>query len=69
MTAGRCSGSYDVAPGAAAKLKVKLARGSRRLASGKGRLKAVAVASAAGTTAQSSQRLALALGSATARRG
>ena len=63
------SARYDIAPGASKTLKVKLAKGSRRLAAANGRLKAVAVAStgARGKIAQSSQRLTLALGTATNR--
>ena len=62
---------YNIAPGASKTLRVKLARGSRRLAGRNGRLKARAVAStgADGRIAQSSQRLTLALGTATKTRG
>ena len=58
------SARYDIAPGASKTLKVKLAKGSRRLADGKGRLKVRAVASTgpSGQIAQSSRRLTLALG-------
>jgi Ca2+-binding RTX toxin-like protein len=54
---------YDLAPGASRTLRVRLARGSNRLADRKGRLRARAVAStgASGKTAQSSRRLTLAL--------
>ena len=58
---------YDIAPGASKTLKVKLAKGTQRLAAGNGRLRALAVAStgASGKIAQSSQRLTLALHAAT----
>jgi Ca2+-binding RTX toxin-like protein len=61
------SARYDIAPGASKTVKVKLAKGTQRLAAGNGRLKAIAVAStgASGKIAQSSQRLTLALGAAT----
>jgi len=64
------SARYTIAPGASRTLKVKLAKGSRRLADGKGRLKVLAVASTgrSGKIAQSSRRLTLALGTATKRR-
>ena len=60
---------YNIAPGSSQTLKVKLATGSRRLAGGNGRLKALAIAStrADGQIAQSSKRLTLALGTATKR--
>jgi Ca2+-binding RTX toxin-like protein len=63
------SARYDLAPGASKTLKVRLAKGSQRLAAGNGRLKAVAVAStgASGQIAQSAQRLILVLGTATAK--
>ena len=63
------SARYDLAPGASKTLKVKLAKGSQRLAAGNGRLKAVAVAStgASGQIAQSAQRLILVMGTATAK--
>ena len=63
------SARYDLAPGASKTLKVKLAKGSQRLADRKGRLKVLAVAStgASGKIAPSSQRLTLALGTATKR--
>jgi hypothetical protein len=63
------SARYNIAPGASKTLKVKLAKGSRRLAGRNGRLKAIAIASTgpAGKVAQSSQRLTLALGTATNR--
>jgi len=62
---------YNIAPGASQTLKVKLARGSRRLAGRNGHLSARAVAStgADGQIAQSSQRLTLALVKATKTRG
>jgi Ca2+-binding RTX toxin-like protein len=62
---------YNIAPGATQTLKVKLAKGSRRLAGRNGRLKALAVAStgADGQIAQSSKRLTLALGTTTKTRG
>jgi Ca2+-binding RTX toxin-like protein len=58
---------YNIAPGTSQTLKVKLAKGSRRLAGRNGRLKALAVAStgADGQIGQSSKRLTLALGTAT----
>jgi hypothetical protein len=61
------SARFDVAPGASKTLKVKLAKGSQRLARGKGRLKVLAVASTgtSGTTTRSTQRLTLALSTAT----
>jgi Ca2+-binding RTX toxin-like protein len=61
------SARYDIAPGVSQTLKVKLAKGSQRLAGGKRQLKVVAVAStgASGQIAQSSRRLTLALGTAT----
>jgi hypothetical protein len=52
---------YALAPGASATVKVKLARGVRRLASRKGRLSTVAVASAKGNVAQSSRTVTLVL--------
>src|SRR5215207_6828523 len=61
------SARYDIAPGASKTLKVKLAKGSQRLAGSKRQLKVVAVAStgASGQIAQSTRRLTLALGAAT----
>jgi Ca2+-binding RTX toxin-like protein len=58
------SARYNIAPGVSRTLKVKLAKGSRRLADSKGHLKVLAVASTgrSGEIAQSSQRLTLALG-------
>jgi Ca2+-binding RTX toxin-like protein len=58
---------YNIAPGTSQTLKVKLAKGSQRLAGSKRQLKVVAVAStgASGQIAQSSRRLTLALGTAT----
>ena len=63
------SARYNIAPGASKTLKVKLAKGGRRLADRKGRLKVLAVASTgpSGKIAQSSRRLTLALGTATKR--
>jgi Ca2+-binding RTX toxin-like protein len=63
------SARFDIAPGASQTLKVKLAKGSRRLAGRDGRLKALAVASTGRSPkiAQSSKRLTLALGTATNR--
>jgi Ca2+-binding RTX toxin-like protein len=63
------SARYNIAPGASKTLKVKLAKGSQRLAGSKRQLKVVAVAStgASGQIAQSSRRLTLALGAATKR--
>ncbi len=61
------SARYNIAPGASKTLKVKLAKGSQRLADRKGRLKVRAIASTgpSGKIATSSQRLTLALGTAT----
>jgi len=61
---------YSIAPGASKTLKVKLAKGTQRLAGRQGRLKVVAVAStgASGQIAQSSRRLTLTLNTATTRR-
>jgi Ca2+-binding RTX toxin-like protein len=63
------SARYNIAPGASKTVKVKLAKGTQRLAGGNGRLRALAVAStgASGKIAQSSQRLTLALGAVTAK--
>jgi Ca2+-binding RTX toxin-like protein len=60
---------YNIAPGASSTLKVKLANGSQRLAGRKGRLQVRAIAStgAQGSIVSSSQRLTLALGTATKR--
>jgi Ca2+-binding RTX toxin-like protein len=60
------SARYDVAPGASTTLKVKLAKGSKRLADRKGHLKVLAIAStgSSGHTARSSRRLTLVLGTA-----
>jgi Ca2+-binding RTX toxin-like protein len=60
------SARYSLAPGMSRTLKVKLAKGSRRLADGNGHLKVVAVASTgrSGKIAHSSRRLTLALGTA-----
>src|SRR5215218_6620981 len=54
---------YSIAPGASKTLKVKLAKGTQRLAGSKRQLKVVAVAStgASGQIAQSSRRLTLTL--------
>jgi len=64
------SARYNIAPGASKTLKVRLGRGSGRLADRKGHLKVLAVAStgASGSIAQSSQRLTLAFGTATQRK-
>ena len=61
------SARYNITPGASKTLKVKLAKGSQRLAGSKRQLKVVAIAStgASGQIAQSSRRLTLALGTAT----
>jgi Ca2+-binding RTX toxin-like protein len=61
------SARYDIAPGASKTLKVKLAKGSQRLAGSKRQLKVVAVASTGPSSqiAQSSRRLTLTLGTAT----
>src|SRR5215211_602788 len=58
---------YNIAAGSSRTLKVKLARGSRRLADRKGHLKvrAVALTGPAGKIAQSTRRLTLAFGRAT----
>jgi Ca2+-binding RTX toxin-like protein len=63
------SARFDIAPGGSQTLKVRLAKGSRRLAGRDGRLKALAVASTGPSEeiAQSSRRLTLALGAATKR--
>ena len=64
------SARYNIAPGASKTLKVKLAKGSQRLAGSKGQLKVLAIASTgpSGQIAQSSRRLTLRLGTATTRR-
>jgi Ca2+-binding RTX toxin-like protein len=64
------SARYNLAPGESRTLKVKLAKGSKRLAGRKGHLKVLAVAStgSSGKIAQSSQRLTLALGTTTKRK-
>ena len=61
---------YNLAPGVSKTLKVKLAKGSKRLADRKGHIKVLAVASTgpSGKIAQSSRRLTLALGKATLRK-
>jgi Ca2+-binding RTX toxin-like protein len=58
------SARYDLAPGTSRTLKVRVAKGSRRLAGGNGRLAVVATASTgpSGQVATSSKRLTLALG-------
>jgi Ca2+-binding RTX toxin-like protein len=58
---------YNIAPGASRTLKVKLAKGSRRLADKRGHLKVLAIASTgrSGEIAKSSRRLTLAVGTAT----
>jgi Ca2+-binding RTX toxin-like protein len=63
------SARYNIAPGASQTLKVKLAKGSQRLAGRNGRLKALAIATtgADGKIASSSQRLTLALRAAAAK--
>jgi Ca2+-binding RTX toxin-like protein len=65
------SARFNLAPGASKTLKVKLAKGTQRLAGRKGQLKALAVASTgpSGQIAQSSRRLTLALGTTTKTRG
>ena len=61
---------YDLAPGAARTLKVKLAKGSKRLAARNGHLRVLAIASTGppGQIAQSSQRLTLVLRTAAKRK-
>ena len=63
------SARYNIAPGASRTIKVKLAKGSQRLADKNGRLKVLAVASTGRSSkiAQSSRRLTLTLGTATKR--
>jgi Ca2+-binding RTX toxin-like protein len=63
------SARYHIAPGGSRTLKVKLAKGSRRLADSEGRLKVRAVASTgrSGKIARSSRRLTFTLGTATKR--
>ena len=65
------SARYNIAPGASKTLKVKLAKGSRRLADRNGRLKVLAVAStgASARSRRARERLTLALGTATKTRG
>jgi Ca2+-binding RTX toxin-like protein len=55
---------YDIRPGTSRAVRVKLAKGSRRVADSEGRLKVRAIAStgAQGTIARSSKRLTLVLG-------
>jgi Ca2+-binding RTX toxin-like protein len=64
------SARFNIATGASKTVKLKLAKGSRRLAGSKGQLKVLAVAStgASGQVAQSTRRLTLALSTATKRR-
>ena len=64
------SARYNLAPGVSKTLKVKLANSSRRLADRKGHLKILAVSSTglSGKIAQGSQRVTLALGTATKRK-
>jgi Ca2+-binding RTX toxin-like protein len=64
------SARFNLAPGASRMLKVKLARGSGRLADRKGHLKVLAVASTgpSGNIAQSSKPLTLALGASAKRK-
>jgi hypothetical protein len=59
------SARYDLAPGTSKTLKVKLAKGSERLADRKGHLKALAIAStgSSGSIASTTQGLTLELGS------
>jgi Ca2+-binding RTX toxin-like protein len=61
---------FNLAPGASTTVKVKLAKGSRRLADRKGHLKVLAVASTgrSGKVAQSTKHLTLALGTTAKRR-
>ena len=61
------SASYNLAPGSSRTLRVKVAKGSKRLANSEGQLKVLAVASTgpSGKIAESSRRLTLALGAAT----
>jgi Ca2+-binding RTX toxin-like protein len=58
---------YEIAPGASRTLRVKLAKGTGKLADRKGRLKvrALATTGPSGNSAQSSRRITLALGRAT----
>jgi hypothetical protein len=58
---------YQIAPGASSTLRVKLAKGTRKLANRQGRLKvrALATTGPSGNSAQSSRRITLALGKAT----
>jgi Ca2+-binding RTX toxin-like protein len=61
---------FNIAPGRSATLKVKLAKGSKRLAGRKGHLKALAVASTgrSGKIAESKRHLTLAFGTAARRK-
>jgi hypothetical protein len=63
------SARYDVAAGASRSVRVKLAKGSRRLAGRNGRLRVLAVASTgpSGKIAKSSRRLTVTFGTATKR--
>jgi Ca2+-binding RTX toxin-like protein len=58
------SARFDISPGASKTVKVKLARGSERLADRKGHLKALAIAStgSSGSIASTTQGMTLALG-------
>jgi Ca2+-binding RTX toxin-like protein len=60
------SARYDLAPGASETLKVKLARGTERLADRRGHIKALAIAAtgSSGSIASTTQGLTLALGKA-----
>jgi Ca2+-binding RTX toxin-like protein len=64
------SARYNLPPGASKTLKVRLARGTRRIAARTGRLKVLAIASTGhpGAIARSSQRLTLVLGAASRRK-
>jgi Ca2+-binding RTX toxin-like protein len=61
------SARYDLAPGTSRAVKVKLAKGTKRLANRKGRLavRAIATTGASGQTATSTRRLTLAIPAAT----
>jgi Ca2+-binding RTX toxin-like protein len=64
------SASYNLRPGTSRTLKVKLAKGSQRLADSKRRLKALAIATPrpTGNVAQSSRHITLVLGTAAKRK-
>ena len=64
------SARYRIAPGASRTIKVKVPKGTNRLAGRKGGLKVRAVASTgrSGNLAKSSQRLTLKLGTTTSKR-